>query len=60
VIDLETQTATAPDGSVDRFDIDPFRKGCLLAGTDDISFTLGHSERIAAFEDEYQAKVPWL
>jgi 3-isopropylmalate/(R)-2-methylmalate dehydratase small subunit len=60
VIDLETQTATAPDGWVDRFDIDPFRKGCLLAGTDDISFTLGHSERIAAFEDEYQAKVPWL
>jgi 3-isopropylmalate/(R)-2-methylmalate dehydratase small subunit len=60
VIDLETQTATAPDGTVDRFDIDPFRKECLLAGTDDISFTLGHSERIAAFEHDYQAKIRWL
>jgi 3-isopropylmalate/(R)-2-methylmalate dehydratase small subunit len=60
MIDLETQTATAPDGTLDRFDIDPFRKECLLAGTDDISFTLGHSERIRAFEDAYQAKVRWL
>jgi hypothetical protein len=31
-----------------------------LAGTDDISFTLGHSERIAAFEDAYEARVRWL
>jgi 3-isopropylmalate/(R)-2-methylmalate dehydratase small subunit len=59
-IDLETQTATGPDGAIDTFDVDPFRKECLLAGTDDISFTLGHSERIAAFEDDYQAKVRWL
>jgi hypothetical protein len=57
-IDLETQTATGPDGAIDRFDIDPFRKECLLAGTDDIS--LGHRERIAAFENDYQAKVRWL
>jgi len=59
-IDLETQTATGPDGAIDTFDVDPFRKECLLAGTDDISFTLGHRERIAAFEDDYQAKVRWL
>src|SRR5271168_4075364 len=59
-IDLETQTATGPDGAIDRFDIDPFRKECLLAGTDDISFTLGHRERIAAFENDYEAKVRWL
>jgi 3-isopropylmalate/(R)-2-methylmalate dehydratase small subunit len=59
-IDLETQTATGPDGAIDTFDIDPFRKECLLAGTDDISFTLGHRERIAAFENEYEAGVRWL
>jgi 3-isopropylmalate/(R)-2-methylmalate dehydratase small subunit len=59
-IDLETQTATGPDGAIDGFDIDPFRKECLLAGTDDISFTLGHRERIAAFEKDYEARVRWL
>jgi 3-isopropylmalate/(R)-2-methylmalate dehydratase small subunit len=59
-IDLETQTATGPDGAVDGFDINPFRKECLLAGTDDISFTLGHRERIAAFEKDYEARVRWL
>jgi 3-isopropylmalate/(R)-2-methylmalate dehydratase small subunit len=60
VIDLEAQTLTGPDGAVDRFEIDPFRKECLLAGTDDISFTLGHHERIAEFEKAYEAKVRWL
>jgi 3-isopropylmalate/(R)-2-methylmalate dehydratase small subunit len=59
-VDLEAQTVTGPDGGVDRFDIDPFRKECLLAGMDDISFTLGHGERIAAFENAYEAKVRWL
>jgi 3-isopropylmalate/(R)-2-methylmalate dehydratase small subunit len=60
VVDLEAQTAAGPDGAVDRFEIDPFRKECLLAGTDDISFTLGQGERIAAFEYAYEAKVRWL
>ena len=59
-VDLEGQTATGPDGAVDRFEIDPFRKDRLLAGTDDISFTLGQSDRIAAFENAYEAKVRWL
>jgi 3-isopropylmalate/(R)-2-methylmalate dehydratase small subunit len=59
-VNLEAQTVTGPDGTVDRFEIDPFRKECLLAGTDDISFTLGHAERIAAFENAYEAKVRWL
>jgi 3-isopropylmalate/(R)-2-methylmalate dehydratase small subunit len=59
-IDLEAQIVIAPDGSVDRFEIDPFRKECLLAGTDDISFTLGYRDRIAAFENAYEAKVRWL
>jgi 3-isopropylmalate/(R)-2-methylmalate dehydratase small subunit len=59
-IDLGAQTVTGPDGAIDRFEIDPFRKECLLAGTDDISFTLGHRERIAEFENAYEAKVRWL
>jgi len=59
-IELETQTVTAPDGAIDRFEIDPFRKECLLAGTDDISFTLGHRERIVEFENAYEARVRWL
>ena len=59
-IDLEAQTVTGPNGAVDRFDVDPFRKECLLAGTDDVSFTLGHRERIVEFEKAYEAKVRWL
>ncbi len=59
-VDLEAQKVTEPDGTVDRFEIDPFRKECLLAGTDDISFTLGRQEQIAAFEKAYETKVCWL
>lgn len=59
-IDLHVQTVTGPDGVADRFEIDPFRKECLLAGTDDISFTLGYRDRIAEFENAYEAKVRWL
>jgi 3-isopropylmalate/(R)-2-methylmalate dehydratase small subunit len=59
-IDLEAQTVTAPDGAIDRFELDPFRKECLLAGTDDISFTLGHCDRIAEFEKAYEARIRWL
>ena len=60
VVDLETQELAAPDGTIDRFEIDPFRKTCLLAGTDEISFTLGHREQIAAFENAYESKIGWL
>ena len=60
VIDLEAQTVRGPDGAIDRFEIDPFRKECLLAGADDVSFTLGHRERITEFENGYEAKVRWL
>jgi 3-isopropylmalate/(R)-2-methylmalate dehydratase small subunit len=59
-IDLEAQTVSGPDGAIDRFEIDPFRKECLLAGMDDISFTLGHRERIVEFEHAYEAKIRWL
>ena len=60
VIDLVAQEATVPYVSVDRFEIDPFRKECLLAGTDSMSFTLGHRERIAAFENAYEGKLGLL
>lgn len=59
-VDLAAQTVRGPDGIVDAFVIDPFRKECLLAGTDDISFTLRHRDDIAAFERAREAKMPWL
>jgi 3-isopropylmalate/(R)-2-methylmalate dehydratase small subunit len=59
-IDLEAQTVSGPDSVVDRFEIEAFRKECLLAGADDISFTLGHCGRMAEFENAYEAKIRWL
>ena len=59
-IDLPAQTVTGPDGATDRFEIGAFRKECLLAGHDDIGFTLSQQERIAAFEEAYERRVSWL
>ena len=59
-VDLERQTVTAPDGTEHAFDIDPFRKQCLLAGTDDMGFTLGLKGEIEAFEKAYERTLPWL
>jgi len=59
-IDLEAQTVTGPDGIVDRFEITGLRKQMLLAGEDDISFTLRHADDIAAFEKRYAAETPWI
>jgi 3-isopropylmalate/(R)-2-methylmalate dehydratase small subunit len=59
-VDLAAQTVGGPDGIVDSFDIDPFRKECLLAGTDEIAFTLSHRDEIAAFEKNHESKVSWL
>ena len=52
-IDLPAQTVTAPDGGVHAFEIDPFAKHCLLEGVDELAFTLGFEEDIAAFERRY-------
>jgi 3-isopropylmalate/(R)-2-methylmalate dehydratase small subunit len=52
-IDLPAQTVTAPDGAVHTFEIDPFAKHCLLEGVDELAFTLGFEEEIAAFERRY-------
>ncbi len=58
-IDLEAQTVTAGD-SVHAFEIDDFRKHCLLNGLDDIGLTLQHSNDIKAYEDKRRQSAPWL
>jgi 3-isopropylmalate/(R)-2-methylmalate dehydratase small subunit len=61
VIDLAAQTVAYPDGSrAFRFEVDAFRKHCLLNGLDDIGLTLRHAEKIRAFEERRQAEQPWL
>jgi len=60
-IDLERQVVAMQDGSVAyRFDVDPFRKHCLLNGLDDIGLTLGHADEIRTFETKRLAEQPWL
>lgn len=59
VVDLAAQTITRPDGRVIGFDIDPFRKECLLNGWDDIGLTLRHADKIRAFEDRRRAEHPY-
>jgi 3-isopropylmalate/(R)-2-methylmalate dehydratase small subunit len=59
-IDLAAQTVTCPDGKVLNFDIDAFRKECLLNGWDDIGLTLRHADEIKAFEAQRRVEQPWL
>jgi 3-isopropylmalate/(R)-2-methylmalate dehydratase small subunit len=59
-IDLEKQLVVKPDGSSIAFDVQPFRKYCLLGGFDDIGLTLRHAEKIRAFEAERLLSKPWL
>jgi 3-isopropylmalate/(R)-2-methylmalate dehydratase small subunit len=59
-VDLPAQTVTGPDGSTYRFEIDAFRKKCLLQGLDDIGITLQHEAAIAAFETRYRQRFDWL
>jgi 3-isopropylmalate/(R)-2-methylmalate dehydratase small subunit len=60
VIDLEQQTVATTDGSKSlRFEIDPFRKYCLLNGLDEIGLTLRHADKIRAFEERRKAQHPW-
>ena len=58
-VDLAAQTVTTSDGQVFRFDIDPFRKHCLINGLDDIGLTLEKSAAIASFEKSAQTLRPW-
>jgi 3-isopropylmalate/(R)-2-methylmalate dehydratase small subunit len=59
-IDLAGQTVTGPDGRTDRFEIDPFRKDCLLRGVDEVNLTLGYEKDIAAFEARQRREMGWL
>ncbi|MFG0408370.1 3-isopropylmalate dehydratase small subunit [Pseudomonas sp. FYR_11] len=59
-IDLQAQAVTRPDGKVLHFEIDVFRKHCLLNGLDDIGLTLQDSGAIKAFEGKHRAAQPWL
>ena len=59
-VDLEKQEITGPDGGTIRFDIDPFRKHCLLNGLDDISLTLEKASAIDSFEAKQKVAQPWL
>ena len=59
-VDLEAQRITRPDGSTVAFEVDPFRKRCLLEGLDDIGLTLEKGEAIDAYEVRAAAARPWL
>ena len=59
-IDLEAQTVTTPAGELHRFEVDPFRKDCLLNGFDDIELTLQRRNRIEGYEARRRAAAPWL
>jgi len=59
-IDLPRQVVVKPDGSELAFDVQPFRKYCLVNGFDDIGLTLRHADKIRGFEAERLAKMPWL
>jgi len=59
-IDLPRQVVVKPDGTELPFDVQPFRKYCLVNGFDDIGLTLRHADKIRAFEAERLARMPWL
>jgi 3-isopropylmalate/(R)-2-methylmalate dehydratase small subunit len=59
-VNLEKQEIRGPDGGVVRFDIDPFRKRCLLEGLDNIALTMQEEKAIDAFEQKARAERPWL
>ena len=58
-VDLEKQVITGPDGGSISFEIDPFRKHCLLNGLDDIGLTLEKESAIAGFEEQRKLAQPW-
>jgi 3-isopropylmalate/(R)-2-methylmalate dehydratase small subunit len=59
-VDLEQQIVTIPGGESYKFDIDPFRKHCMLNGLDEIGLTLEHADEIRAFEAKHRQQQPWL
>jgi 3-isopropylmalate/(R)-2-methylmalate dehydratase small subunit len=59
-VDLESQTISLPSGQTISFEIDAFRKHCLLNGLDDIDLTLEDAEAIKTFENSHREQAPWL
>lgn len=59
-VDLENQRVITPSGEILEFDVDEFRKHCLLEGLDDIGLTLKDEDAIRAFEQKHKAARPWL
>jgi 3-isopropylmalate/(R)-2-methylmalate dehydratase small subunit len=59
-IDLQNQVIRLEDGASIAFDVDPFRKHCLLEGLDDIGLTLQHVDAIRAYEEKRKVSEPWL
>ena len=59
-VDLEQQTISATDGTVCKFEVETFRKYCLLNGLDDIGMTLQHVDEIKRYETMHRAAQPWL
>ena len=58
-VDLEKQEIRGPDGGVVRFEMDPFRKKCLMEGLDDIGLTMQKAPKIEAFEEQAALSRPW-
>jgi 3-isopropylmalate/(R)-2-methylmalate dehydratase small subunit len=59
-VDLESQTISRPDGEKVPFQIDPFRKHCLINGLDDVALTLQKGDAIDGYEDRLKLSQPWL
>ena len=59
-INLENQEITRPDGSIIKFEVDKFKKKCLLDGLDDIELTMKKFEKIKSIENSYFQKFPWI
>jgi 3-isopropylmalate/(R)-2-methylmalate dehydratase small subunit len=59
-IDLQSQTVTTPQGEVFAFEVDAFKKHCLLNGLDEIGLTLQHADEIRAYEERRRQEAPWL
>ncbi len=59
-IDLSAQTIGSPNGKLYNFEVDAFRKHCLLNGLDDIGLTMQHQDAIKAFESKHKVAQPWL
>ncbi len=58
-VDLEAQEIHGPDGGTVKFDLDPFKKHCLINGLDDIGLTMEKQKRIDTYEEKAQIDRPW-